>query len=453
MSAWSNPEVRTQLRRILGSFAPPEPREPSESRAFREHLLASAWGGFSAGIVLLTDVILAKTLGAAGWQVTLLATLGPAANLGSFYWASQVQGRRKGSFFLLAGVLGRLPLVLLLIRSTTWWLIALNFLYAVATALVVTASNAIFQTRYPGESRAHLFGLATSVSAICTIVGVQGAGLILDRHEGAYPWLFAFAGVAGVVSAFHMFRMESIPTPSPTAAEWLRRGWQSARRRLVPAAGGGRIAGPGESVRLARRVLRENPGFVHFEQNYMIYGFAFMMLLPVLPLYVVKELKMDYHQLAAAKGMWSQVGVVLLSPALGLALRRLQPLRFTGRAFLLLALYPLCLLVSTMPGLSDRVSWVYAALFFFSIAMAGVNLSWTLGSMHFAGDEDASVFQGVHVALTGVRGLLAPAFGFVVYKILGSGAVFALSAALFTTAGLLMLRRDQMSTREVAVES
>jgi hypothetical protein len=40
----------------------------------------------------------------------------------------------------------------------------------------------------------------------------------------------------------------------------------------------------------------------------------------------------------------------------------------------------------------------------------------------------------------------------VVYKLFGSGAVFALATALFATAGLLMLRQDRRSAREVAVE-
>jgi MFS family permease len=413
-----------------------------ERDALREHLHSAAWGGLSAGIVLLTDVIMAKTLLAPGWQVTLLATLTPAANLVSFYWAGQVQGRPKAGFFLLASVLGRLPLIVLLLRNTAGWMIALNFLYAVASALLITAANAILQVRYSEEARARYFGLATSIGALCTILAVQTAGYVLARDASAFPWLFAAAGVAGLFSAYHLYRMEVGFGRPRRIDSWAGIGWRALRRRLVPPPGPRRTSGLGESFTLARRILRENPGFVRFERNYMIYGFAFMGILPVLPLYVVKDLKMDYQQLSASKGIWSQFGLVVLSPVLGLAMGRLQPLRFTGRMFLLLALYPLCLLVSTFPGVPARIEWVYAALFFFSVAMAGVNISWTLGSMHFAGAEDASAFQGVHVALTGVRGLIAPSLGFLIYSLVGSGPVFLLSALLFAIAGVLMLRQD-----------
>jgi hypothetical protein len=101
------------------------------------------------GVVLLADVILAKTLSAPGWHVTLLATLGSAANLLSFYWAGWVQGRRKSASFLLAVLIGRLPLFLLLGLQTSGWMLFVNFLYSVGTALLITSSNAIFQSHYP----------------------------------------------------------------------------------------------------------------------------------------------------------------------------------------------------------------------------------------------------------------------------------------------------------------
>ncbi len=127
----------------MGGLLPSRQATPQERDAFREHLLSSFWAGITGGIVLLTDVILAKTLNAAGWQVTLLATLGPAANLFSFYWAGAVLGRQKAGSFLLAVVLGRLPLALLLFWRTSACMILVNFLFAVATALLITATNAL----------------------------------------------------------------------------------------------------------------------------------------------------------------------------------------------------------------------------------------------------------------------------------------------------------------------
>ncbi len=424
-------------------FIPGKGSSPAERDAFREHLLSSFWGGITGGIVLLTDVILVKTLLAPGWQVTLLATLGPAANLFSFYWAGAVLGRRKAGSFLLAVVMGRLPLALLLLWQTSACMIAVNFLFAVATALLITATNAIYQTRYEEAVRPLRFAVATSLGSAVSIAATLVSGSILERRENLYPWLFAVAGLSGLISAYHLYRMEASAGVNRGPLSWIQIGIASLRRRFLP---GPEDASPpdiGTSLRLASRVFRENPQFVRFERNFMVYGFAFLGLLPVLPLYIVRELSMDYHQLSATKGLWSQIGLVLLSPVMGIALGRLRPLLFTGRIFLLLSLYPICLLVSTIPSIPGRVGLVYIGLFFFSCAMAGVNLSWTLGSMHFAGDSDASAFQGMHVALTGIRGILAPSLGFAIYSILGTAAVFAFASCLFILAGILMLLQDR----------
>jgi MFS family permease len=393
--------------------------------------------------MVLADVILAKTMGAAGWHLTALATLGSAANLLSFYWAGWVQGRRKAASFLLAVLIGRLPLFLLLGWQTPGWMLLVNFLYAVGTALLITSANALFQVHYPEPVRGVRFGIATSVATTFTILTSLGAGAILERWETAYPWLFAGAAIAGLLAAYHLYRMEGALEATMDPMTWFLNGARGFGRQILPAALSPRSIGLRENLRGASQVLKENPGFVRFERNYMIYGFGFLGLLPVLPLYIVHDLDMNYRQLSATKGLWAQVGVVLMSPILGRVLARLQPLRFTGRFFLLLAGYPLCLLVSTIPGVPNRLDWVYAALLIFSVAMAGVNLSWTLGSMHFAGEKDASIFQGLHVGLTGVRGLLAPSLGYAVHALFGNRAVFVYTTILFMLAGILMLRQDR----------
>jgi MFS family permease len=438
-------EQRAVLGRFLASLAPGSSSAPGEASVFREHIFSSIWGGVSAGIFILTDVILAKALNAPGWQITLLASLSPAANIFSVDFAGQVTGRRKAGPFLLAAILGRLTMGLLLVWRTSMAMILLTFIYNIAGALVVTALNSVLQSRYPEPVRPVRFGVATSVSALFTILAAVAAGRLLELREGVYPWLFFGCGIAGFLSVYHYYRMECPPGERRGMIAWLSVGLAGLRRRLAPAAGDAARHSLAASLRVAARIFRENPDFVRFERDYMIYGFAFMSLLPILPIYIVRELNMNYAQLSASKGLWAQLGAVVLSPILGAALSRLRPLRFTGRVFLALSLYPLLLFVSTWRvfPVPTRILWVYGALLAFSVAMAGVNLSWTLGSMHFARGRDASAFQGMHVAMTGVRGLLAPSLGYAVYKLIGTGAVFVMATGLFAAAGILMLRHDR----------
>jgi hypothetical protein len=71
---------------------------------------------------------------------------------------------------------------------------------------------------------------------------------------------------------------------------------------------------------------------------------------------------------------------------------------------------------------------------------AGANLGWNLGHNDFASPGRAQHYMGVHVTLTGVRGLIAPTAGMACYEGLealhpGSGIVAMLLPLGLTTVG------------------
>jgi hypothetical protein len=77
--------------------------------------------------------------------------------------------------------------------------------------------------------------------------------------------------------------------------------------------------------------------------------------------------------------------------------------------------------------------------------MAGINMSWNMSSLHFAPAGQEATYQGLHVTLTAVRGLLAPLIGSVVLQEFGYTAPFILSSCLFVLSGVLFLTRYSRS--------
>ena len=84
-----------------------------------------------------------------------------------------------------------------------------------------------------------------------------------------------------------------------------------------------------------------------------------------------------------------------------------------------------------------------------TIGFGGGVLAWNLGHHDFAPPETSSQYMGVHVTLTGIRGLLAPLLGVAAYEFLmkngyetGAG-VFLLAVALgiLGATGFLLLGR------------
>ena len=87
--------------------------------------------------------------------------------------------------------------------------------------------------------------------------------------------------------------------------------------------------------------------------------------------------------------------------------------------------------------------WIAAVIR--GIAFGGGVLAWNLGHHDFTTPERSTQYMGVHVTLTGIRGLLAPTLGIAAYEILieqgrpTAGGVF-LIAGLLSIAGALGFR-------------
>jgi hypothetical protein len=169
---------------------------------------------------------------------------------------------------------------------------------------------------------------------------------------------------------------------------------------------------------------------------------GFIMVQPVLPIYLVDMLKLTYTGNFIAKGVISQIPILILSPYLGKWHDRLHPFRFICFFFGLLALFPALIIASalTLKWHLLSVGLVYLAFAIFGVAMAGVNIAWNMGSIFFAGKEDASMYQSVHVTMTGIRGILAPMLGLLLLKTLGIISVFAVAVGFLMLASYLSWR-------------
>ncbi|MGH6960634.1 MAG: hypothetical protein ACREE7_09140, partial [Dongiaceae bacterium] len=73
------------------------------------------------------------------------------------------------------------------------------------------------------------------------------------------------------------------------------------------------------------------------------------------------------------------------------------------------------------------------------VGRGGGSIAWNLGHLHFAREHDAELYMGIHVALTGLRGIIMPFVGTAAYQFLGAGA-FAIAVA-FSAVSVVLYRR------------
>jgi len=173
----------------------------------------------------------------------------------------------------------------------------------------------------------------------------------------------------------------------------------------------------------------------------MLYGLAFMILLPIVPIFLVERLSIEYHQVGVALGIFSQVGTLVLLPVFGYIYDRLHPVSFARWAFLILGCFPLTLLFCVplaMATGTDPIVWAFIAYLIYGFGMAGVHIVWMLAAIFFARNEDSAPYSGIHVTLVGVRGLIGPLAGYVINEIWGAHVVFIVCTVLFWIATALM---------------
>jgi MFS family permease len=426
---------------------------PEEAPLLRLHIASSLLTGIVNGALNLADVTLAKTLGASALQVTALSVLTGLAYLGALFLGGAMQGRRKAPFILLYGIVGRLGLWLLAASGDPRWYLAVIALSSMTQALIVTAQVSIIKRAYREKNRSSLFGLSVSAATLLQLLTTVVFGWLMDWNERAYPIYFGLAGVAGFIGAFLLAEMEvritrrgTVPSGRPGAD---RDGaWPEppspplleAYRPLALPTVAATMRSMRGSVRLVLQILRRDREFSRYERNFFLYGVSILAIGPVVPLFLVHDLGMDYGLIGIAKGFLGQAGMILLTPLMGPPLQRQGPARFSAHYFALLALHPLLLALAGLAVPHLRLPIVFLAFAIFGVAMAGVNLVWSLSGILFARDEDPSAYQSAHTALTGVRGGVAPLLGYGVMQAGSKILAFVLSGALFFVAAGLMAR-------------
>jgi hypothetical protein len=385
--------------------------DPAQRRAYWLLMLASAFDGVTQALILLQETIAKRALAASDLQVSMIGVIANATMLLAAAVALLFSNRSKRWLLVLGLVFGRLIFLgSFLIRSSGVFLVFL-LLYHALFAVQTPVLNTFFQTHI-GNKRGQAFAVTRmaliGVSMICSLA----AGRVLDIDPGLFPWLLTAVAISGTVTYLVFIHLDGMTDYASREAGSLRRS----------------LAG-------LKDVLG-NREFMMFEAVFMTYGLAFMMMVPAVPLMLLNVLGFTFFQMAQATGFYSQVFVMLILPLAGLVYDRIDLWRLWTVSLALLLGYPLLMLGAYLTRLAPMA---YSSFVFYSLGIAGIMILWNLGSLRFAGQGDSLLYQGIHVALTGIRGLFGPLLGYLLIARSGFPAVFLASAGLLALAGAISL--------------
>jgi hypothetical protein len=258
------------------------------------------------------------------------------------------------------------------------------------------------------------------------------AGWLLEARPEFTRWLYAAAALSGLAAALLYRQMRVRREYALLSAENAALGQSQVF-----------------SLGVMRQILREDPAYRQYMAWLGVYGAGNLM---VSAQFVV--VFSDHLHLSSA----TQIGVLAIVPLLSIPVftpvwARMfdagHVIEYRSRQcwVLIAAIAVLVLAVFTraMPLL-----WVGAL--FLGAASAGANLGWNLGHSDFASLGRMQQYMGVNVTLTGMRGLVAPPAGVLVYEGLervavGAGRYALLLPLLMTLLGAYGFNRMKVAAR------
>lgn len=456
------------------------------SAAFTFPLAASlAEGSFTA-------VVAAKNFNAGVILMSLITAAPMFGNVLALLWSDLAAGRRKVPF------INRLQFgVILMIASVAFsslvpadligWVFAAQIVAARLLASgIVTLRSTIWRCNYPRHLRGHVTSRIATVSTLVLAIATFAGSFILDLDPAAYIYLYPTAALIGLVGIHQFSKLrvrhearllrEELPARAPKAApspaEQVRPAERSGSAESIGTAEVDEAGITDETpvlnynpppsalsrfsilriIRQANQVLRDDPRFRTYQRWQMVSGFAFMMTAPALIYLISVDLtnRRENYLLATFVAQIIPMVVNLVAVPLWAPLFDRLPLaRFrviqgfaTATSMLLFAVGAFLPHSSPMQQ-ATALAVIAVGQIFMGLTNAAGTLAWNLGHNEFAPPEKTSLYMGVHVMLTGVRGCLAPFAGaFLFQHVLGSG-VFLLTFALSTTATLGFYRMSK----------
>jgi hypothetical protein len=321
-------------------------------------------------------------------------TAAPAmANITSFLWAGLAHGRPKVPFIAALQIataamvllLGLCPQSVVGLAAFT----AATILARVFWSGVITLRTAVWRANYPHADRARIAGKMATVQSIVLAATGFAIGKALDFSPASFLFVYPAAAAFGLVgNAIY------------------RRVRLRGQRRLARAESSGRREErPTLSPMSVVSVLREDRSYRRFMTWMFVFGLGNLMISAPLAISLEDRIGVTYLEGILVTTIIPLATMPLIIPLWARLLGRLHIIEFRavhGWSFVL---------ASTLLFIAawfESFPLYCLASMFLGVGFAGGVLAWNLGHHDFAPPHRDGQYMGVHVTLTGIRGILAP---------------------------------------------
>ncbi|HIN09715.1 MAG TPA: MFS transporter, partial [Phycisphaerales bacterium] len=270
-------------------------------------------------------------------------------------------------------------------------------------------------------NRTVVAGKIATVQALVLATVAFTVGQVMDVNEDAFRWIYPIAASFGILGAWIYSKVRVKGHLKILSQE-----------RLTP-----------QHVSILPwktfHLLLEDTSFAKYMACQFVFGVGNLMLTAPLIIILNDSFDLDYLGQILVVTTIPILMIPISTPLWAKLLNNMHVLSFRSIHSWFFVVSSLIMALSIAWG-STTGLWIGAAVR--GIGFGGGVLAWNLGHQDYAPVEQSGRYMGLHVTLTGIRGLIAPAIGIALYSFLqhrGYSAgpiIFFIGAALSAIGGI-----------------
>lgn len=337
------------------------------------------------------------------FAVSLVAASKAIGHLSSFLWAGISRGKPKIKFMV------GLQLVTTLVVATfafaprnltgLWMVTGLSIVAWTIWSGVTTLRTGVWRANYRQHYRPRIVGRFVTVDALVVAFAGVVIGRCLDIDPMTYRIIFPVLALIGLIGVFCYGR---IP-------------FRRQRQHLAVEQANDSVAGPSLSPMVIAQVLKEDRWYRGYMACMFTMGLGNLMLHPILAIALTDEFNVGYQAGISIATVIPLVVMTLAIPFWSRRLQRMHVIHFRAVhvwSFVVVSVFVLL-------GIAlHQIAFLYLAAVATGVGWGGGALAWSLGHQHFAPKDRDAEYMGVHITLTGIRGVIGPIMGVQLYILL-----------------------------------
>ncbi|MEA3505772.1 MAG: MFS transporter [Bacteroidota bacterium] len=408
-----------------------------EKQTFKLHMIYSILEGVVLGVLALNEFVFIKSINGSNYQLGFLFQFSMIVFLFLIFINEFLKrSKNKRRLLRIEGMITRLPMFGIAFFPHTpeafsgdsiyhYIFLAIFLVYFLGHPIEKPLINLFLKSNYRHKNFGLLYSYATTANKVVMLVVTFAYGMLLDVDNYAFIYVFPVVATLSIASIFILSNIKYTPKKLVEESEvsFFKSIKKSAKRMYC--------------------ILKTNHSYRHFEIGFMLYGFAFMTTVTVIYIFFDEELHLNYSSVAFYRNSYNIIAIATL-PFFGKLLGALDPRKFGVITYLSLALYLFFLAITQyFPYYTTVFSvQIYYTLIlyivFHGFFAATMPLLWNIGSAYFGDDDDADIYQSIHLWLTGLRAVFAPLSGVFFYEVFGFTFSFALAISALIIAIFVM---------------